>query len=178
MFPSVTVCASTEPTALCSGQFVQPVASWHISAGTACSVAGLHLRYLQKCNSSIVLALQQKGRHKTIVTACQADTPTLGLQEARGSDSGTGAWRARPLLGMRPPHRHRACMPGAAQGSQPSVTLEGGGGHGELIAVFLLDMCLKVPVGRNELRQGSVGEKHNSSVVRSPLTNPYVSWSE
>lgn len=59
LFPSVTVCASTEPTALCSGQFVQPVASWHLSAGTACSVAGLHLRYLQKCNSSIVLALQQ-----------------------------------------------------------------------------------------------------------------------
>lgn len=78
-----------------------------------------------------------------------------------------------PSWACGPPHRHRVCMPGAAQGSQPSVTLEGGGGHGELIAVFLLDMCLKVPVGRNELRQGSVGEKHNSSVVRSPLTNPY-----
>lgn len=59
------------------------------------------------------------------------------------------SWAWHPLTGI---------MAGAAQGRQPSVTLRGGGGHGELIAVFLLDTCLKVPGGWNELGQKGVWE--------------------
>lgn len=54
-----------------------------------------------------------------------------------------------PLLGIEP---------GAAQGSQPCVTLRGGGGRGELIAVFLLDMCLKVPGGKGVWESSTIQE--------------------
>lgn len=53
---------------------------------------------------------------------------------------------------MRPPCWDCALAAGAGQGSQTSVPGQAlrEGGHGDLVAVFLLNMWLKVPVGRSE----------------------------
>lgn len=75
-----------------------------------------------------------------------------------------------PLPGLCP-------AAGAGRGSQrcvPGRALQGGGGHGELVAVFLLDVCPNVPGGRSESGYGGVGERSNSRVGGAPLTNPYA----
>lgn len=138
MFRGVSaLCGSTNPAAMCSGHSVQPKAS----QGT---VLALRPQCSRKHNSSIVWA----PRQKTVSAACQADPPRQGSKRPRERGS------CRGLGSMDPPCWGCALAAGAGRGSQPPVPGWATARRGELVAVFLLDVWLKVPVGRSELGCG------------------------
>lgn len=92
------------------------------------------------------------GRKRSVLPARL--TPHARAPRGRGSEGHAGGWGA-----WTPPCWGCALAAGAGWGSQPPVPGRATARRGELVAVFLLDVWLKVPVGRSELGCGRRGRQ-------------------